>query len=164
MLSRQGFGLFLALIATRPHQDEFRPHGCRGFTLKCRGPRRHYDGRSYAECAGSIGDTLRVISTGVSNDAAPAFFWRQGRDFVVSAPQLERPDGLQVFRLQVEKPVVLRPVQLVKLRGQQAGAHSNPVEPRLRLSNVIQTYDANIPRLLAAETAAVPTRSLKLPA
>jgi hypothetical protein len=68
-----------------------------------------------------------VIAAGVGDDPAAAFFLGKGSDFVVAAPQLERTDGLKVFRLEVKLAVVFDAVRLVDLRGDQFRPRSNAV-------------------------------------
>jgi hypothetical protein len=49
-----------------------------------------------------------MVPAGVSDDPAAAVFLRQGSDLVISAPQFERSDGLQVFGLEIQLTIVVR--------------------------------------------------------
>jgi hypothetical protein len=49
-----------------------------------------------------------MIAAGVSDNAVAAVFLREGGDLVVSAPQFERSDGLQVFRLEIKLATVVK--------------------------------------------------------
>jgi hypothetical protein len=57
-----------------------------------------------------------MVAAGVSDNAAPVLLGGERRDLVVSATQLERADGLKIFRLKVKMAAVLRAARFVKMR------------------------------------------------
>jgi hypothetical protein len=51
---------------------------------------------------------LGMVAAGVGDDAATTVFFWQRSDLVVSAPQFERSDGLQIFRLEIQLTTVVK--------------------------------------------------------
>jgi hypothetical protein len=72
-----------------------------------------------------------MIPARISDDAASAFFICERRDFVVRAAEFECANGLQIFRLQIELPVV-------PFEGNQRSADGDPIQPGPGFANVIE--------------------------
>jgi hypothetical protein len=86
-----------------------------------------------------------MISAGVGDDAVAAVSLRQGSDLVVGAAQFERSDRLKIFRLEIKLTTVVKVGGLVEMRRNQMGANGNTAQARLRVANVVESDDGNIP-------------------
>jgi hypothetical protein len=86
-----------------------------------------------------------VIAAGVGDDASAAVFFRKRSYFVVSAPQLERADGLKIFRLKVELTVVADVVPFVEVGRDQFRVDGDATQARLRFANIVESDDENSP-------------------
>jgi hypothetical protein len=83
-----------------------------------------------------------MIAAGIGDDAAFLLLGTEGRDLVVSPPQLERADGWLVFWLQVKLaalPSGVRP-------SDQFGADSNALDTGPSFADVVQSDDGISPR------------------
>ena len=93
-----------------------------------------------------------MIAAGIGDDAAAALFFGKGRDLVVCAAQLERADGLQIFRLEVKLAAVVAAVGSVDMRRDQLGAHGNAAQARLRFANIVESDDGSISVVILRRT------------
>jgi hypothetical protein len=72
-----------------------------------------------------------VIAAGVGNHSATALFGGERRDLVIGAAQFEGADGLLVFELQVELPLIRRGRPF-----EEWGADRDALQERAGLENV----------------------------
>ena len=86
-----------------------------------------------------------MITAGVGDYAAVAFFIGKGRDLVVGASQLKRPDRLKVFRLEVKLAAVFDSARIVEMRWDQLCAYGNATQARLRFANIVESDDGKSP-------------------
>src|SRR5207248_10103631 len=94
------------------------------------------DGGRDPDSARRISDPLRVIATGVGNDSATALGFTQRSDFVVGAAQFERADRLETFGFEIE-------FAIGGGIAQQRGAYGDAANPGLRLTDVVEGYEAS---------------------
>src|SRR5207237_9279372 len=108
------------------------------------------DGGLDPNSARRISDPLRVVATGVGNDSATALGFTQRSDFVVGAAQFERADGLETFGFEIE-------FAIGGGIAEQRGAHGDAANPGLRLTDVVEGYEASY-KLQAASSKQVISR------
>jgi hypothetical protein len=85
-----------------------------------------------------------VIAAGIGDYAALEGFLGEGCDLVVGATQLERPDRLQILRLEIKLASVVQFVRLMDVRRNQPGTDGNAVQASLRGENVVERDDGSI--------------------
>src|SRR5439155_18730533 len=105
------------------------------------------DGGLDPDSARRISDPLRVVATGVGNDSATALGFTQRSDLVVGAAQFERADRLETFGFEVE-------FAIGGGIAEQRGAHGDAANPGLRLTDVVEGYEAGY-KLQAASSKQV---------
>jgi hypothetical protein len=66
-----------------------------------------------------------VIATGVGDDSAVPVFFGERSYLVVSAAQLERADGLKIFRLEVKLAAFLDSARFMEMRRDQFCPYGN---------------------------------------
>src|SRR5438105_12396990 len=94
------------------------------------------DGGLDPDSARRISDSLRVIAAGVGDDSATALGLTQRSDLVVGAAQFERADRLETFGLEIE-------FAIGGGIAEQRGAHGDAANPGLRLTDVVEGYEAS---------------------
>jgi hypothetical protein len=85
-----------------------------------------------------------VIAAGVGDDSSAALFGGEGSDLVVAAPQLERADGLKVFRFEVKLAVVFDAFGVMDMRRDQFCTRGDATQARLCFANIVESYDRAI--------------------
>ncbi len=100
--SGERFGFFLSLGTCGSHKHDLGAEAARAVDLYLGSIVRHDDDGFRLQGAGGVGDTLRMVTAGITDDAARAFRVGERGDLVVGAAQLERADGLLALELQVD--------------------------------------------------------------
>src|SRR6476646_4430620 len=107
MFGRELLGFGHALNSAGADKDEFCSEGDSGVALYRGSNSWHHDDGFRLQRTRRVGDTLRMVAAGVRDYASCALFVCKRRDFVVSAPDLERADGLKVLGLEVERAFIV---------------------------------------------------------
>src|SRR5438552_17854284 len=154
MLGGQSFGSSNALGAGRADDHYISTIGLGGREFDFGNVVRDDDGGLDPNSARRISDPLRVIATGVGDDSAAALGFTQRSDFVVGAAQFERPDGLETFGF-------TREFAIGGGIAEQRGAHGDAANPGLRLTDVVEGYEASY-KLQAASSKQVISQQLSV--